>query len=222
MHHLLHAHASAHAHTCIAYAHTCTVTYFQAFCLCLHALAVIAWCFKFVMLSFKSYYLCFRTNLNLIKFCVLFVFVHLVFFFYFYVQMSPTKHSAPKRPTSKHARTNFDNFKYFEADLKYNDYYKRATIIMERVVKLDTLKDTFKYEVFKERMWIKLLNPVGVVYSEIIKEIFSNASVEGDYIDCWMRHKEFVITRDSIREFLEIRPPSQPIIVQYEDHLDSI
>ena len=68
----------------------------------------------------------------------------------------------------------------------------------------------------------KLLNQVGVVYSEIIKEFFSNASVEGDHIDCWVRHKEFVITRDSIQEFLEIRPPSQTITIQYEDHLDSI
>ena len=69
---------------------------------------------------------------------------------------------------------------------------------MERVVKLDALEDTFIPKVFKERMWTKLLNPVGVVYSKIIKEIFSNASMEGDHIDRWVRHKEFVITRDSI------------------------
>ena len=56
--------------------------------------------------------------------------------------MSSTKHSTPKRPTSKRACTNSDNFKSVKADLKYNDYYKRATIIMERVVKLDTLEDT--------------------------------------------------------------------------------
>ena len=37
-----------------------------------------------------------------------------------------------------------------------------------------------------------------------------------------MRHKEFVITRESIQEFLEIRPPLQPITVQYTDRLDSI
>ena len=37
-----------------------------------------------------------------------------------------------------------------------------------------------------------------------------------------MRHKEFVITRDSIQEYLEICPPSQPISVQYEDRLGSI
>ena len=53
--------------------------------------------------------------------------------------MSPTKHSASKK-SSKRARTDSDNFKSVEADMAYNDYYKRATIIMERVVKLDTLK----------------------------------------------------------------------------------
>ena len=53
--------------------------------------------------------------------------------------MSSTKHSAHKRPTSKRARIDSDNFKSVEAVMAYNDYYKRATIIMERVVKLDTL-----------------------------------------------------------------------------------
>ncbi|KAL0012241.1 hypothetical protein SO802_007349 [Lithocarpus litseifolius] len=93
---------------------------------------------------------------------------------------------------------------------------------MERVVRLDTLEDTCIPTVFRERTWTKLLNPVEVVYSKIIKEFFSNASVEGDHIDCWVRHKEFMIIRASIQEFLEIRPPSQPITVQYTNHLDSI
>ena len=136
--------------------------------------------------------------------------------------MSPTKHLAPKRPTSKCARTDSDNFKFVEVDLKYNDRYKRATIIMERIVKLDTLEDTCILVVFREKTWTKLLNLVRVVYSEIIKEFFSDASVEGDHMDCWVRHKKFVITRESIQEFLEIRPPLQPITVQYEDRLDSI
>ena len=136
--------------------------------------------------------------------------MHLFLFFVLcsLVQISPTKHSASKKPTSKHARTNSDNFKSMEADLKYNDCYKRAIIIMERVMKLETLEDTCIPAMFRERKWKKLLNLVGVVYLEIIKEIFSNASVEGDRIDCWVRHKEFVITRDSIQEFLEICPPS--------------
>ena len=95
--------------------------------------------------------------------------------------------------------------------MKYNDYYNKATIIMERVVQLESLNDTFIPEVFKERTWTKLLNPVRVIYSEIIKEFFSNAAMDGDCIECWVRHKEFVITREIIQDFLEIRPPSQPI-----------
>ena len=106
--------------------------------------------------------------------------------------------------------------------MAYNDCYKQATIIMEKVVKLDTLEDTSIPKLFKERTWTKLLNPSGVVYSEIIKEFYSNASVDGDHINCWVRHKEFVITRDSIQDFLEVCPPSQSITMQYNDRLESI
>ena len=31
-----------------------------------------------------------------------------------------------------------------------------------------------------------------------------------------------MITREPIQEFLQVRPPSQPIIVQYDDRLESI
>ena len=117
--------------------------------------------------------------------------------------MSPTKHFAPKK-SSRHPRTDSDNFILAYVDMAYNDCYKRATIIMERVVKLDTLEDTYILEVFKERIWMKLLNPSGNVYSKIIKEFFLNASVDRDHINCWVRHKEFVITRESIQEFLEV------------------
>ena len=134
--------------------------------------------------------------------------------------MAPTKHAATKK-SSKRARINSDHFKSVEVDMKYNDCYKDKTIIMERVVQLESLEGTFIPEVFKERTWTKLLNPVGVVYLEIIKEFFSNAIVNGDRIECWVRHKEFVITRDIIQDFLEVRPPSQLITVPYEDKLGS-
>ena len=136
--------------------------------------------------------------------------------------MDPIKHAATKKPTSNSARTTFNHFKSAEADMKYNDYYKDKTIIMERVVQLESLESTFIPEVFKERTWTKLLNPVGVVYSKIIKEFFSNAAIEGDHIECWVRHTEFVITREIIQDFLEVRPPSQPILVQYDNRLGSI
>ena len=53
--------------------------------------------------------------------------------------MAPAKHAAPKSSSSKRARTDSNNFKSAEANMKYNDCYKRVTIIMERVVKLETL-----------------------------------------------------------------------------------
>ena len=82
--------------------------------------------------------------------------------------MSPTKHAASKKSSSKRACTNSDHFKSAEANMKYNDCYKRATIIMERVVQLEALEHTFIPDAFKERTWTKLLNAVGTVYSEII------------------------------------------------------
>ena len=74
--------------------------------------------------------------------------------------MSPTKHSATKK-SSKHPRTDSENFRTIEADIAYNDFYKKATIIMERIVKMETLENTYIPELFKERTRTKLLNPSG-------------------------------------------------------------
>ena len=68
--------------------------------------------------------------------------------------------------------------------MAYNDWYKEATINTERVVKLNTLEDTFIPDMFKKRTWMKLLTLSGNVYSEIIKEFFSIASVDKDHINC--------------------------------------
>ena len=73
-------------------------------------------------------------------------------------------------------------------------------------MKLESLQHTFILEVFKERTWTKLLNPMGNVHVKIIREFFSNAVVEGDCIGCWLRGREFYVTRESIHEILEIRP----------------
>ena len=85
----------------------------------------------------------FWTNLNLIKFVLrlFFVFLHMLFSgLCFLVQMSPTKHSASKK-SSKRPQTDSDNSISADADIGYNDCYRKATIIMERVVKLETLEN---------------------------------------------------------------------------------
>ena len=51
--------------------------------------------------------------------------------------------------------------------------------------------------------------------------LFRSATIDENRIECWVRHKEFVITREIIQDFLEVRPPSLPIEVQYEERLGS-
>ena len=91
---------------------------------------------------------------------------------------------------------------------------------MKRVVRMETLENIAIPDIFKERTWTKLLNSSGNVYVELIREFFANATVDGDHINGWVRQKEFIITSDSIQEFLEVRPPSQLIFVHYDDKLD--
>jgi len=67
-----------------------------------------------------------------------------------------------------------------------------------------------------------LLNPSGNVFAEIIREFFANALVEGERINCWVRQREFSVTKESIQEILEVRPPSQQLSIQYNDRLDSL
>ena len=73
--------------------------------------------------------------------------------------MARTKHAATKKPSSKRARTDSDHFKFADADMKYNDCYKETTIIMERVVHLESLEGTFIPEVFKRKDMDQTLEP---------------------------------------------------------------
>ena len=99
--------------------------------------------------------------------------------------MSPTKDSTSKK-SSKHPCPNSKNFRTIAADMAYNDYYKRATAIIEKVVRMETLKNTSIPEVFKERTWTKFLNPSGNIYAKLIREFFANAIMEGDHINYWV------------------------------------
>ena len=135
--------------------------------------------------------------------------------------MSPHK-SAAKNKSSKHQCISSDAFRNDDADMAYNDYYKRASIIMERTVELESLEHTLILEVFKERTWTKLLNPIGNVHVEIIREFFSNAIMEGDHIGCWLKGREFYFIRDSIQEILEIRPTTPYISFQYDERKEKL
>ena len=134
--------------------------------------------------------------------------------------MSHLKQSATKK-SLKQPCTASENFWSIDADMAYNNYYNKVPIILERVVALKTLENTFIPEVFKERTWTKLLNPVGNVYVEVIREFSANVAVEGDRIGCWLRKREFYVTKESIQEILEVCLTTQQSYLHYDDRRDS-
>jgi len=116
-------------------------------------------------------------------------------YFYLFCRCLLLRKKATKKP-SKHPRTFSDSFQNDDADMGFNDHYKRASIILERTVDLESLEGTIIPEVFKERTWTKLLNPMGNVCGDVIWEFFANAIVEDDHINCWLKGREFSISRD--------------------------
>ena len=107
-----------------------------------------------------------------------------------FLLMSPTKNFSTKK-SSKHPCSDSENFQSIEANMAYNDFYKKASIIMERVVRMETLKSTFIPEVFKKKTWTKLLNPSGNVFANIIREFFANALMEEERINYWVRQRDY-------------------------------
>ena len=58
----------------------------------------------------------------------------------------------------------------------------------------------------------KVAKPNGNVHAEIIGKFFANAVMEGDRIGCWLRGREFYVTRGSIQEILEKLGPIVDIL----------
>ena len=52
---------------------------------------------------------------------------------------------------AKRPRYSPDSFRNDDVNMAYIDYYKNTSIILERRVDIESLKDTFISEVFKER-----------------------------------------------------------------------
>ncbi|XP_030936883.1 uncharacterized protein LOC115962136 [Quercus lobata] len=134
--------------------------------------------------------------------------------------MSPHKSTVKK--IAKHPHYFPDSFRNDYANMAYIDHYKNASIVLERRVDIESLKDTFIPKVFKERTWSKLLNPMGDVYDCIIREFFANAFLECDHINCWVRGREFTISRDLIQELLEIQLTTPDTSLHYDERKEKL
>ena len=63
---------------------------------------------------------------------------------------------------------------------------------------------------------------MGNVYEDVIQEFYAIACIEGDYINYWLRGREFLITRESIQEILEVRPTTPHTSLQYDERREKI
>ena len=135
--------------------------------------------------------------------------------------MSPLKKKAAKK-SSKCPCISLDSFRNDDARMAFIDHYKWALIVLERSVNIESLKDTFILEVFKERTLIKLLNPMGDVFEDIIREYFANVFEEGDHINYWVRGREFIVSRELIQEVLEIRPMTLNTFLHYDEKREKL
>ena len=119
--------------------------------------------------------------------------------------MSPCKKTTAKKPL-KHQRYEEHRFRNRDAFEAFKEFYKEVVIIVEREVDLKSLECTFIPDMFRDRSWAFLLIGLVEVHNILIQEFFSNALVEEDHLNCWVKGKEFSILTMSIQNLLQIRP----------------
>ena len=109
--------------------------------------------------------------------------------------MSPHKKTTIKKPL-KHQRYEEDCFWDRDAFETFLEFCKDAVIIVERKVDFGSLEGIFILDVFRDRT-----GSVDV-HHILILEFFSNARMERDHLNYWVRGKELTISAMSIQNFL--------------------
>ena len=116
-----------------------------------------------------------------------------------FLQMTPKKKTTVQRADKrkKMDNTRFRSAKHFE---RYNQFYRKASIIQERFVDLADLKDYFIPGCFQDKGWDKLHCDLPGVCEPLIREFYANAILREDEINSWIRGHEFNIDLEDIDE----------------------
>ena len=131
----------------------------------------------------------------------------------------------PSTPVAKMTRlssqssqdSNLERFRTPLTSHIYSNIFDRASPIVERVVKFNTLGTTFIPQIFEPRDWANLFGNFDDLLDELVKECYSNASDLGVELICWVRGKKFIITPNSIAEILRITRPTNVDLTLYDD-----
>ena len=63
---------------------------------------------------------------------------------------------------------------------------------------------------------------MGNVYEDVILEFYANAFVEGNHINCWLKRRELLISRELIQDVLEVRPTTPHTSLQCDERREKL
>ena len=97
----------------------------------------------------------------------------------------------PKRTRSPIGVFDPDKFRFYIAFQNYENYFREAPLLVERVIKQASLLETKIPKWFATKDWNYLLSNLDDAYENMVKEFYTNAIVEGKELKFWVRGKSF-------------------------------
>ena len=82
-----------------------------------------------------------------------------------------------------------NKFRSYATSQAYENYFKDAPLLVERVVEHAFLLDTNILKRFTTKDWKYLLSNFEKLYEEMVKEFYANAIFDRDELKCWVRGK---------------------------------
>ena len=104
----------------------------------------------------------------------------------------------------------------------YSSIFEKAPIVVERIVRFDTLGTTFIPRIFEEKDWADLFENFEDPIDELVKEFYSNARFTEVELKCWVQGKEFINTPNYIANVLRITRPANVDLTPYDDKLPQV
>ena len=97
-----------------------------------------------------------------------------------------------------------DKFRSYVTSQAYENYFKDAPMLVERVVEQASLLDMNIPKWFATRDWSFLLSNFDENYEEMVKEFYANAIYDGDELKCWVRGNDLMVTPSYLAIILNI------------------
>lgn len=110
-----------------------------------------------------------------------------------------------------------NKFRSYAAFQIFENYFKKATPLIERVFDQHSLFDTNIPQWFAWKDWNYLLSNLDDAYENLVNEFYANAIVDGDELKCWVKGKSFSVSPTYLVEILHINWPMLGVSPVYDD-----